>query len=369
MTNLMEEIDNRLVELNLPPISDVVNNKKKSVQYINKILKQYGNKVTIPFNSSLEQYDFRVKHVLFSFGLGIVLSAFHNIKSKIEEEYKKYGIQNTFIYTWLTLCLYHDFGYFIGESHLRIDDIEKIKLKYNIFNYTYCDSRYSKKLYYHYYKNKYERQNWAQKNYNLSEHEEVGDHGILGGYVLFERFYFSETEIGPKKKEFDFQADNTELYFERIPLYQDICFRIMEHNIWKSKNLYENSNPLHEIDAGHFLRIDFIEPLLYLLSLVDTIEMTKKFCRYSDESKDKDRFVFPKTLGRKIKIEISDGTINIDYSELERHIKRHKYVNSIDDWITSVIGLNDWVCIDVYENKNSRLISKTEFNTAMQSAI
>ena len=115
MTNLMKEIDKNLIELDLPSISDVVDNKRKSIQYINKILKQHGNKVTIPFNSSLKQYDFRVKHVLFSFGLGIVLSSFHNLKYKIEEDYKRYNIQNTFIYTWLTLCLYHDFGYFIGE--------------------------------------------------------------------------------------------------------------------------------------------------------------------------------------------------------------------------------------------------------------
>ena len=222
MTNLMEEIDNGLAELGLPPISNVVDNKKKSIQYINTILKQYGNKVTIPFNSVLDQYDFRVKHVLFSFGLGIVLSSFHNLKNKIEDEYKKYEIQQSFVYTWITLCLYHDFGYFIGASHLSIDDIEKIKLDYNIFNYTYCDSRYSKELYCHYYKNKYKQQNWNQNNYNLSKNEEVGDHGILGGYVLFERLYSSEMEKDSKNIEIVLPTNDIELHFERIPLYQDI---------------------------------------------------------------------------------------------------------------------------------------------------
>ncbi len=365
MKNLMEEIDNSLAELGLPPISNVVNNKKKSIQYINAILNQFGNKVTIPFNSALKQYDFRVKHILFSFGLGIVISSFGNLKNKIEDEYKKYGVQQSFIYTWITLCLYHDFGYFIGGSHLRIDDIEKIELKYNIFNYTYCCSRYSKELYCHYYRNKYKWQNWSKNNYNLTENEEVGDHGILGGYVLFERLYSSEIEVDYKNKKFAFQPGNTELCFERIPLYQDICFRIMEHNIWKDNNLYEISNPLYEIDAGHFLRIDFVEPLLYLLSIVDTIEMTKKFCRYSDESKDKDRYVFPKTLGNYIKIDISDEVIDIDYSELEYFIKKHKYFDSVEGWKASVIGLNDWVCIDAYELKNSRLILKPALNTVI----
>ena len=359
MTNLMKEIDKNLIELDLPPISDVVDNKRKSIQYINKILKQHGNKVTIPFNSSLKQYDFRVKHVLFSFGLGIVLSSFHNLKYKIEEDYKRYNIQNTFIYTWLTLCLYHDFGYFIGESHLKFDDIEKIKVNYNIFDYGYCTSRYSKNLFLDYYKNKYEEQNWESNKYNLLENEEVGDHGILGGYVLFERLYSSEINTISLKKA----TKDTNSYFERIPLYQDICYRIMEHNIWKNSNLYEDDNPLHEIDANHFSKINFIEPLLYLLSLVDTIEMTKKFCRYSDDSDEKKHFIFPKTLGSKIRIEISDTFINIDYSELERFIKKHKYFDSIATWKASVIGLSDWVCVDSYEGTNSKLFVKTEIKS------
>lgn len=286
MINLMDKIDDSLVELGLLPISNVVNNKEKSMQYINNILRQHGNKVAIPFNSSLKQYDYRIKHVLFSFGLGIVLSSFSNLRDRIKKEYTKFGIQQPFVYTWMSVCLYHDFGYFISESHLKTDDIEKIELKYKIFNYNYCNSRYSKELFFHYYKNRYNNQNWEKRNYILSDSEEVGDHGILGGYVLFERLCCSE-------------PDNI---FERIPLYQDICFRIMEHNIWRNKNTYEESNPLHEIDAIHFLKIDTVEPLLFLLSLVDTIKMTKKFCKYSDEDKDKVRFIFPKTLGRKIKI-------------------------------------------------------------------
>lgn len=364
MISLMDEIDNSLIALDLPPISDVVDNKKKSIQYINKILKQHGNKVAIPFNSSLKQYDFRVKHVLFSFGLGILISAFYDLKFKIEEEYKKYNISNTFIYTWLTLCLYHDFGYFIGESHLKTDDIEKIDVKYSIFDYSYCTSRYSKNLFFSYYKNKYKGQDWDKKKYNLSENEEVGDHGILGGYVLFERLYLSEIEkdiLG--RKTYLQTIGDTTFHFERIPMYQDVCFRIMEHNIWKNNNLYEDSNPLHEIDAEHFTRINFIEPLLYLLSIVDTIEMTKKFCRYSDESEEKVHFIFPKTLGSKIKIEISDTSINIDYSELELFIKKHKYFDNINSWKSSVIGLNDWVCVDAYEGKDSKIFIRTEINS------
>ena len=142
MKNLMEEIDVGLQEFGLSPISDIVNNKEKSISYINRVLREYGNKVTIPFQLTLDKYDFRVNHVLFSFGLGIVLASFCNLKEKIEQEYEKYKIKNTFIYTWLTLCLYHDFGYFIGLSYLRTDNIKDLLLDHYIFDYSYCKSRY-----------------------------------------------------------------------------------------------------------------------------------------------------------------------------------------------------------------------------------
>ena len=367
--NLMEEIDVRLQEFGLSPISDIVNNKEKSISYINRVLKEYGNKVAIPFQLTLDKYDFRVKHVLFSFGLGIVLASFCYLKEKIEQEYEKYKIKNTFIYTWLTLCLYHDFGYFIGSSYLRTDNIKDLLLDHYIFDYSYCKSRYTQNLYFEYYKRKYASQNWDEKDFDMVNNEEVGDHGILGGYVLFALLYSSETKKALPKKagiakvlsELENGEKNIEYHSERIPLYQDICFRIMEHNIWKNEEALEKTHPLYEIDANNFVNIDIVEPLLFLLSLVDTIEMTKRFCTYIDSSSDKERFVYPKTLGSKIQISVTPKSIEIDYSDLETYIKEHKYVGDIQRWTRSVTGLIDWVSLDVLENANSQIVVKKAF--------
>lgn len=367
MANLMDEIDNRLKEYNLGPISDVVNNKRKSIRYINEILKENGNKVTIPFQLTLDKYDFRVKHVLFSFGLGVVLASFLGLKEEIERVYQKYGSKTSFIYIWLTLCLYHDFGYFVGSSYLKTDDIGQLLLDHKIFEYDYCKSRYSKQLYVEYYKDKYLSQKWDEKNYDMSRNEEVGDHGILGGYVLFDRLYSSEVKpevpkSGLAKAVYERlnRYDNTDYHFERVPLYQDICYRIMEHNIWKTNKKAEKDDPLVEIDIDHFNRISTNEPLLYLLSLVDTIEMTKRFCTYIDDSEDKERYVYPKTLGSKIQIEVSDGKMEIDYHELEKYIEEHKYFDSINRWRTSVIGLKDWVEIAVSKSDASNILLMKE---------
>ena len=330
MVNLMDEIDKKLQDLQLPPISNVVNNKNSCIEYINNILTQYGNNVTIPFDSISSQYDFRVKHILFSFGLGIVLATFNDLIKKIDEEYKKYQLPNTFVYTWLTLCLYHDYGYYIAKEYRMYSDIRMIDLKHIIFNYNYCNSRYSKYHYCEYYKKMYTKHISVKTKTIDSMPSEVGDHGILGGFVLFDKLY-------------TYQQKASELCVDRIALYQDVCYRIMEHNIWK--------NRLLEIEPDSFSNIDIDEPLLYLLSLVDTIEMTKKFCRYPDKNSDKNHSIWPTTLGSKIYINVTNSTIEIYYSDFKELLKKRKYIDNFeifDNWISSIKSLSDWVKVFSY---------------------
>lgn len=360
MENLMKEIDSCLEKHNIPPISEVVNNRNKCIQYISRILDKYDNKVIIPFHHTLDKYDFRIKHVLFSFGLGFYISSFCNLKQEIDEVYsKKYMIDAPFTYIWLTLCLYHDFGYFIGPRFVRHETLESLKVDYDIFKANYCTSRYSKQLYYAYYDEKCSKQMWAENGYDLSLCEEVGDHGILGGYMLFQRLCASEEKPTPPQTknplilgiyEHDIKIP-VNYHQERIPLYQDICFRIMEHNIWKRNEPAELGSPFCEIDSDHFEMISQQEPLLYLLCLVDTIEMTKKFCQYKDSSGEKDHFIFPKTLGSKVYVEVSGNSISINYRDLEKTIRQNKYLSGIESWTRSVTGLHDWVQVDVDHNK------------------
>lgn len=368
MENLMEKIDLRLIKHNLQPISDVVNNRAKCIQYIKNILKKYDNKVIIPFHHTLDKYDFRVKHVVFSFGLGFLMSGFCDLKQTIKEQYgKNYDIDDPFIYVWLTVCLYHDFGYFIGPQYVRYETLNSFLVDYNIFRTLYCSSRYSERLYFAYYDRKYREQAWTQNGYDLSCCEEVGDHGILGGYMLFKRLCASEEKpVPPRSKKLNeqetFDLDRKEpihYHQERIPMYQDICFRIMEHNIWKEDKHLPLDDPFREIDAEHFRNIDQEEPLLFLLCLVDTIEMTKRFCRYSDSGTDKNHFIFPKTLGSKVYIDVSYNTITIDYRELKNTIQQNKYSSGIEQWQQSVTGLSDWVKVDVdhFETKNRLAIN------------
>ena len=311
MEHLMDAIDRRLTELNLPPISGTVNNRKLSIQYINRILADHGNKVSLPFQETLSRYDFRVKHVLFSFGLGIVLAPFCDLEQRIRSV-----CPSSFLQTWLTVCLYHDFGYFIAPDYRSASTLDALELEHPIFGDHYCESRYSRQLYEAYYQERYQQHSTGG--------EEVGDHGILGGCVLYERLWRAA-------------SGGT----DRLPFYQDVCWRIMEHNIWKQEG--RRSSPLSEIDADHFRPIGPGEPLLCLLSLVDTIEMTKRFCTYTDGSDEQERHVYPKTLGRKVKMEVTGTAILLEYAELEQFIRSNKYFDSLDVWRKAVLGLQNWV--------------------------
>ena len=87
--------------------------------------------------------------------------------------------------------------------------------------------------------------------------------------------------------------------------------------------------------------------------------MTKRFCQYSDTDTDKNHFIFPKTLGSKVYIEVSYNTITIDYRELKNTIQQNKYLSGIEKWQKGVTGLSDWVKVDVdhFETKNRLAIN------------
>ena len=82
--------------------------------------------------------------VFLDYSLDVCLNG---IKERINTSYRIQNITNTFVYTWLTLCLYHDYGYFINSSYTNIDELGDIVLDHSIFDYNYSQSRYSYGLY------------------------------------------------------------------------------------------------------------------------------------------------------------------------------------------------------------------------------
>lgn len=326
---LMNSVDNALKKYNLSPISSIINDKEECNKYINRLLNMFGH--FIYYKKYLpEEYDYRIKHILFSFGLGLVFADFADLTKKIGERYWiDNKIKDNFLYVWLTVCLYHDFGYYV--DHKKYSNISNLS---NIINSLECNifmsgalSRYSPELYHKYYADRYKAN---KKNGDF----EIGDHGILGGIVLYDLM---------KKRKFN----------EYFPYCGDICFCIMEHNIWKKNEDYPLSSPYHLVDKSNYVKINSNkEPLLFLLSLVDTIEPTKKFSKYKDSYSSSDKSIFPKTIAKSIKIKVTNKSIIIDGNELEKVIKKRDKTLKICDWTTPVKDLSNWVEVNSSVDNN-----------------
>ena len=329
---LMNSVDNALKKYNLSPISSIINNKEECKKYINRLLNMFGH--FIYYKKYLpEEYDYRIKHILFSFGLGLVFADFADLTKKIGERYWiDNKIKDNFLYVWLTVCLYHDFGYYV--DHKKYSNISNLS---NIINSLECNifmsgaiSRYSPELYHKYYADRY-KANKANGDF------EIGDHGILGGIVLYDLI-------------------NRESSCEYCYFDENLCFCIMEHNIWKQKKDYPLFSPYHWIDKSNFVKIDSQkEPLLFLLSLVDTIEPTKKFSKYKDTESSSYKSIFPKTIAKNIKIDVTNKSITINGNELVNVLKKRDKSLKINDWIEPIKNLSDWV--DVKSEVNGYIIT------------
>lgn len=200
------------------------------------------------------------------------------------------------------------------------------------FNLDYIEqekSRYSKELFSNYFE-------WRIQE---CSGEEKFEHGIAGGYVLFDDILNNNFNLKVQNRKKNKTAMNIESNRIKTDLfYQNICYRIMEHNIWTiDPNLVYKSSfkltKLKEVFKENFKKITKAEPLLYLLSLVDTIEFIKRMSTTSlDDPNSQSR---PTTLSKKILIEIEENHIYID-TNLTSNTSGYKA------WYDGITSLNEW---------------------------
>lgn len=364
INSLLAEIDLALAEYNLSPVSEIINSQDKSAHYIYKLLVERMGLIDIKPYKLKKNFSNRINHCLFTFSLGILVSKFNNLKYKIENQYKKYfnSSENVFINTWLVLSLYHDYGYFLFNDYENINNLNDFKLEYDIFTF-YSERNLVSSLYNIYNNNEKsfeilekdkEKTRYSEAIYrsyfkgsvdNVMKKEPF-DHGIAGGYVLFNNLLkhldSNETKI---KNSIRLLYDDVNNVIENDLFYQNICFRIMEHNIWKIKRYDEYFKEfdlvkLNDIVEENFKKISTEEPLLYLLSLVDTIEFIKKI-DFGDK-KDSSTEKRVTTIAKWINIEIDSNILKISFDS-KQLIKWDGY----SSWIKNVISLKDWVFVEI----------------------
>ena len=306
----------------------------------------------------------RYNHILFTFVLGILLSDFLNLKTRIENDYKKYfkTKENIFLKVWLILSLYHDYGYFIQEEYKKFKKLDDVPVNNRIFDFEEQNRVYewfglkpekTKKLRYN--EDIIEKYYECYANSNMNSNEPI-EHGILGGYVLYDAILNNNANNQDKLKKF-FKQNLDEFSNDVLDnnIYVDICYRIIEHNIWaidtsnKFFSNFNNNKVLEPIYKNKFPKIGTDESLLMLLSLTDTIEYIKRLSITGiDNPNSQNR---PSTLAKKIYINVSNDEINIDTFNVKK-------INGYDKWFNDIKNMSDWIIVETIITENNIKIKK-----------
>lgn len=257
-----------------------------------------------------------------------------------------------FTYTWFLTCLYHDTGsaYERRLKNERLNGVEsqenfyKIMLEsYNIKYSPYKDSKIMSGI------QTYNNDIVNNYFYYRFDNRKVIDHGILGGYLLFDRLSKNYWKAHKKYNANNVIEADTVNNFElkgrawrinHIDHFAYVCDAILAHNIWTSDNntLYEKYN-LSILLNKNFTKLSMKRnPLVYFLGLIDTIEPTKCFDTENSEIVLK---------GIDIDFNVKDKLL-----VLKVHDERLDY----DKWFSKIEGLNQWLEISSERRDNEKLL-------------
>lgn len=308
-----------------------------------------------------------------------------------------------FNYVWNIICFYHDIGYNFESNKNYIFKINNKNQKYDVSEYSNNKTRAVKSskicydakfsfLYNRYFSNSFHQMFITSKNntkknqlspedydrinndfdikieyiknsggyekeqilkksnfykstiekYYVYRKNEMGvfDHGILGGYMLFDNLvknYVNKMASEPNKTEFI--VDDRRCSIEQISLFAYMADCIASHNIFFPNQSYEgiySEYGLNELIKYHKpVKFDS-NPLLFLLYLVDSIDPIKYFeqktiLKYDEILKSID-IDFP--ICNTIKLSISN-LFGIRNEIIEEYIMR---IKRLSDWLG--IGTN-----------------------------
>ncbi len=351
---------------NLPPhIEDRVfsddrsfdlDEEKDCLQVINYYLNLDNSEVEIESKSSQPfQNSYRSKHIVATWLIGYSLGKFNKLFERIGGITLHEWCGNI----WMFTALVHDYGYFCKQIRKKnsIEDIQHpyyllsdftpgfimsgvlddFSIKYpEYFTYSYDQIKN-----YYYYSIDY------HKRTNTNVDEEMADHGIVGACIAFRQYcrrYVKERPFPP------IHFRNEIKKYEPV-MYKAACIVAASHNIFKSST--REDDYYYRIRGLDFLCHDsrFVinenNPLLLLLSIVDTIECCKRFSK----SKNSKSYLQSKTVLSNIMVMVNDDEIIVDYAPLARLVstKSNVMLDDLKKHVNNVVGLNTWTCLKTYK--------------------
>lgn len=296
----------------------------------NKFIEKYfarGGKIDVLESAKIDISKLRLpNHINSVFFLGNIV--YH--KTKIHE---KYSIQDNdpgysaFPFIWFLIALFHDNAYAMeGKNILKgIEDIEGLKKHFNI-EHSILDQPFSPDC--------IELHESIEKYFIYrKKHWKVVDHGILGGFLLFDRLVKIRREKKNLNEQNLFWGDNLEAQ------YLLAANAISLHNIWVAKEEEEEEEIYKKFELFNlinFKKIKFSDfPLFYLLAIIDTIEPLKVYT----EDDFTDDYVFSNLY-----LNFTDNSIRVSC--------RSDSKLDFGKMLKQITYLENWLEIDIKKSKN-----------------
>lgn len=323
-------------------------NQESCYKFIKEFFKAGGKQAV--FNTNFNK-DFKTngKHVhtvvlyLLGFYFKDIIEVLlkNYIKQNIDDQLNNPESWFDFRYTWFLCCLYHDTASVIeNEKHLcsrdnRFKELDyylgKNNIKYNVYDHIPLKPESNLLTY----------PETLVKNYFFyrTEYYHSVDHGILGGFLIFDRLiknynsaWKREVKTRPEVKYDYFKSADLSWKREHQDHFVMIADSIIAHNIWfnKDKDLYK-SYGLDSLIISPSNKIRIQErPLLFFLSLLDTIDPTKRF-------PEKDA---------KMVLELFDIKYYQERNELTIILKSDSNIDCVD-YFYKIKKAEDWLDINV----------------------
>lgn len=330
------------------PISNYKELLKMSGILIEYILNS-GNKLN---DSEREQfnllgYGFRLEHTISIYFLGLAIynnvlcikNTIDNYINRADRELQLYHetilgpeyreLEIPFSYFWFLTCFYHDYGYGFEEGN-KSEGLEKLFLLLN--------GRINTNLLRGSYRTSVPRAISAElhKYFRLRyEKNDVLDHGIVAGLLFWENRVSDFYKRSKRNHNKDAFIENNRLWSKGIlyKIHLPVAWAIASHNVWF---ITENNTRVDEYNQYGLQRLITSipkiklqsHPLLYLLSVVDTIDPVKLLNKNSPHRFDYDNL-------ESLKFDFGSNSISFKYDECLNVVdKRYRDgILSMSNWI------------------------------------
>lgn len=321
-----------------------------------KLLLHYLDLGYSPSDQWLRNNLYRCQHIFVTFLLGLGIDQKYNLLKGINVIN---GMPDE--YLWMLTSVVHDYGYLrkgvtempeladVDEQYLLLSDKNSYMQLSSTVGYS---ARYPQFITYsydtitRYYAYKAKRLENARAAGHYSKDGETVDHGIFGAcqcykeycdfYIKYEYPHSCISADDDKNEIARLRYGNYRLNHDaRILnlarteplLYKTACLIAAQHNMFRSSNtdsdkIYSQYG-LDSLLSTTPVAVTRDNPLLYLLSIVDTIECTKGFEKMSTPDSTKSFNLSIKTVLENVLIELSDDSIIVDYSPLRDVIKEY----------------------------------------------